>query len=376
MDSLYKKNISDLVSKLNSNLNEISKLKKLNPEKKIGFMLGTTITDEKILTSYPTPVRIYDNFLIFGAIVFDQTVAIILSSLLSPKVEYFFVDVEKKIPIDENPNHQILKDYKIKFNSTDSKIEYGNLSKSIIPYVPKEKLIGYKANDLTVNAVWAFVSNHFVELSGTRIFVFGLGNIGCKLSLKFVESGANIFTYSNTKILGILKSCLLNKIKHKFVLSKITNIIFYKSYLSQSDCVIIASSMKDSFTSRMASHVREKTLLIDISKGGISDEAIKILYKKNCILWRANITDYLSSYLTTLENLRKNLLNNFGEKKIVGIRLISGGFIGNFGDVVVDNFNNPSIFYGVCDGRGGFLNTQNKKYLKIIKLLNKYNLVG
>jgi hypothetical protein len=376
MDSPYKKNISDLISKLNSNLNKISELKKLNPEKKIGFMLGTTITDEKILTPYPTPVRIYDNFLIFGAIVFDQTVAIILSTLLSSKVDYFFVDVEKKIPIDKNPNHQILKDYKIKFNSKDSKIEYGNLSKSIIPYVPKEKLIGYKANDLTVNAVWAFVSNHFVELSGTRIFVFGLGNIGCKLSLKLVESGANIFTYSNIKILGILKSYLLNKIKHKFVLSKITNIIFYKSCLSQSDCVIIASSMKDSFTSRMASHVKEKTLLIDISKGGISNDAIKILYKKNCILWRANITDYLSSYLSTLENLRKNLLNNFGEKKIVGIRLISGGFIGNFGDVVVDNFNNPSIFYGVCDGRGGFLSTQNKKYLKIIKLLKKYNLVG
>ena len=373
---MNKKSLSALISKLNSNLFEISKLKKQNPKKKIGFMLGTTISSEKTPSPYLTPIRVYDNFFIFGAIVFDQTIAIIIASLISKNVDYFFVDVEKKIPVDKSPNHVLLKDFKIKFDLPNSRIEFGNLSKSVIPYVQKEKLIGYKSNDLTVSAVWAFVSNHFVELSGKRIFIYGMGNIGSKLSLKLVESGANIFTFSKNKSLGILKVFLLNLIKHKYVLSKIKNVFFYRNSLSQSDCIIISSSQKDSFTSKLARHVKEKTLIIDISKGGISTEAINILYIKKCILWRANITDYLSSYLATLDNLKTNLFNNFGYKTIYGLRLISGGFIGDYGDVVVDNYKKPKILYGICDGKGGFLKHNNKVYLQTIKILKKFNFYG
>ena len=63
----------------------------------------------------------------------------------------------------------------------------------------KSKIYTYKGNDLTVQASDTFLNNYFLKdirgLGGKKILILGSGNIGSKLVLKLVESGAEVFLY-------------------------------------------------------------------------------------------------------------------------------------------------------------------------------------
>ena len=61
-----------------------------------------------------------------------------------------------------------------------------------------------------------------------------------------------------------------------------------------------------------------------------------------------------------------------GSKKIHGEKIVSGGLIGDKNDIIVDNFNNPKIIYGIADGKGDFIKNLNKKNkIRLEKLKNK-----
>ena len=63
-----------------------------------------------------------------------------------------------------------------------------NIHKSIVKI--------YKSNDITVNSVESLVNDYFSNdtrgVSGKKILIIGVGNIGSKIALRLVETGANI----------------------------------------------------------------------------------------------------------------------------------------------------------------------------------------
>ena len=64
------------------------------------------------------------------------------------------------------------------------------------------------------------------------------------------------------------------------------------------------------------------------------------------------------------------LENSYGKKELDFCNIISGGFFGGLGDVVVDRINNPKRIIGVAQGDGALkkiLNTNDKNNLKKIK---------
>ena len=66
------------------------------------YMIGTTSDKSCSFKPYNTPLRTITNGYVIGSVVFSQTQAIILASLIDGLVDYVFVDSEKKLPVVYN----------------------------------------------------------------------------------------------------------------------------------------------------------------------------------------------------------------------------------------------------------------------------------
>ena len=83
--------------------------------------------------------------------------------------------------------------------------------------------------------------------------------------------------------------------------------------------------------------------------------------------------------MTLLFKTKNHLNEVFGNKKIKGIEVVSGGYYGKYGDVVVDNITKPTQLIGIADGRGDIMrhnfSNEFKKNIETINhwILNKKN---
>ena len=90
-------NLQKQILNIYTKLNKIKNIEK----KKLIFSIGNTVKiDSK--DYYFTPVRIHEDLIIFGIIVFKDKYAKICSKLLDGKVDYIMVDAEKKIRPQKN----------------------------------------------------------------------------------------------------------------------------------------------------------------------------------------------------------------------------------------------------------------------------------
>jgi hypothetical protein len=356
-------NIENIIAEISQ---RISKVKELTPNKKIGFMLGNTVSIDPHAQAYTTPVRDCGDIIILGAIVFNQIDAIVLAKKFSAEVDKFFVDIEKKIPIDFEPNKNLASHFNINI-SDDNSPQFGNISAAVRPYVPINKFIGYKANDITVDAVWFFVSSFFGELSGKKLFIQGLGNIGSKLALKFVESGMSVSIISNNFERDSQITMSLNRIKNKSVLANVALVENKEFELINADLVILATDVSGVFSKEDAKFSIKTSLVIDIGKGNLSQDALIEFSRRSVPVWRADISEYLPVVISGFNRLSSYNNKNFGRNKISEYFVVSGGFIGKKYDLIVDNLHDPKFVYGVCDGVGGIIRNGDSKALELIK---------
>jgi hypothetical protein len=120
--------------------------------------------------------------------------------------------------------------------------------------------------------------------------------------------------------------------------------------------------------------VRKKTLVIDIGKGNFSEDAIRYLIENRVNIFRLDVT---SSYFSYLDNLlytekiydKKNYILNKNS-----ITFVSAGILGQKNDVIVDDVNHPKLIYGICDGKGKFIQINNLK--KKNEIMRIYKLTG
>ena len=51
--------------------------------------------------------------------------------------------------------------------------------------------------------------------------------------------------------------------------------------------------------------------------------------------------------------------------------LVNSGLLGQKNDIIVDDVNNPKMIFGICDGKGDFVNSTKQKKNNITKTLYK-----
>ncbi|MDA8734402.1 hypothetical protein N9M44_03900 [Flavobacteriaceae bacterium] len=329
---------NDLKKSIINRIDELIDLKgDLN--KKIVFTVGNTRVFDS-LSFYLTPTRLIDDLLISGIVLFSETEGSIVFNLLDGKVDFIFVDCEKK--------------------SKNNKSGLFNIERLSVELITKSKLYFYKGNDVTVDSIDSFIFQFYKSsnqlLGGKNILIVGIGNIGFKIALKLVERGVNVFLKSRDYSKAKLLSDTINLIKPLETISSV------KVYSPKQDYnAVILSHLKPlADNDYVIDTLNSQALMIDVGKGCLTNHQINLLNDKNIVSYRLDIGEtFINQIKLTLSGIKK--FNIPKSKKLLdGYSLIEPGIIGKENDVVIDSIKNPKVIYGICNGTGGLTTNINK----------------
>ena len=148
----------------------------------------------------------------------------------------------------------------------------------------------------------------------------------------------------------------------------------HSAFEASENCDVLigaATQITRVITSDMIKNMSPNGFVIDIGKGNLEDSAINMAMNNNIDIFRGDITGSLYgfiSHMQKMKNVIKNQTGRFNFNSSIG--MISGGLLGKEGEIVVDNYNAPSIFYGVSNGLGSIkteLNDTDKENMKTLK---------
>lgn len=327
--------------------------------KKTGFIIGNTAKIVDNVDTFFTPIRCFSQVVVAGAVVYNEQDVVKICRAIDSKVDYIFVDAEKKI--------------------SEELSYYGdtsNIERAARDNISKSEFFTYKGNDLTVESVDLLLSHLYKEdqkgLGGVNIAIIGGGNLGSKLALKMVERGAKVFLTRRDK--GKLAKIVeaLNIIKSKHTQASINYTTDNVTASKNVDILIGASNGIPSITLDMAKLVSKGAIVLDAGKGSIHDQALSYFNQNKMRVFRVDITSSLAGMIESQLHLNNTLLTKLGRKKIHGVGLVSGGLIGAPGEVVVDNINNPKIIYGVASGNGMFKDSLSERDIGSLKIVENY----
>jgi molybdopterin/thiamine biosynthesis adenylyltransferase len=357
---------------------QIGKIKEeaSSQKKEIYFSIGTTSGSESRLP-YLTPVRILENGILTGVVVFSQTQALIAAKAVMSEVDKVLVDAEKKIAIQIGSSDEILRHFNVPISSRNdlsrANVEFGNISSAVRAILPSKQIIDYKPNDITADAIWELLSLKLKNLSGKRIGLIGCGNIGFKLALKLVESGSTVSLYRRDANRGVFIANAINMIKPATTIAMAS----YASTPLQasifSDVLIGAANTNiPVITLQMIQAMSPDGFVLDIGKGNIEEEAIHWALQNDVEVIRGDISAAIYGFISHAQQAMKTLESRFGRRYVGTVSLISGGMFGLEGEVIVDDYVNPTMVYGISDGAGNTklrLTNEDKKNLMNIKNL-------
>lgn len=325
--------------------------------KKTVFIIANTAKIED-MDFFMIPVRNYRQAVVSGVIVFSEVMARTVAKSIDGLVDYIFVDAEKKIP--------------------DRYSEFGvmaNIERAVKDVVKKSIFISYKANDLTVDAADAFISEYFSNLSsgvgGKKVAIIGAGNIGSKLALKLVERGADVILFRRNIDRLKLSVDYINSIKSKYTLAKARISNSTSEACNGVDVIIGATNGTPVIDSEVINCVADNALIIDIGKGSISKDAIHRSELCGISIYRLSVESALEGLIVSLISTHKTLSEKTGRRLYHGIKVVSGGLIARSDEIVVDDCGNPRYVYGIGDGCGDFNRNPNKNSLDKIQSLRK-----
>ena len=327
-----------MYNNLKKTINILKKSKKIKC-----FFFGNTVKKEQG-SFYLTGIRENQKFIYSGAIIFNDTSAKKIAKIVDGNVDFVLVDTEKKT---------ISKRKKI----------IVNIEKSVKNTIKLSNILTYKGNDLTVQAADTFINNFFLKdirgEGGKKILILVAGNIGVKLGLKLVESGANIYLYRRRK--KILKKIVnaINSVIPKGTKAKVKELNSLNSNLGKFKVIVGCTSGKSILTSNHVDSFKQDTWVIDIGKGIFQEKALKKALANNMNLYRLDITPAYNAYLENIETTQK--LYNFNLKKSQShgkLKLVKRGMLTDENSIIVDNVNLPKKIYGISDGYGGFKKIQ------------------
>lgn len=273
-----------------------------------------------------------------------------------------FVDLEKKQPLN----------LRNEFN------QGGNLFQSVSHAIKKlnlkNKLNLYpiKLNDLTVSATWKHLNTEYQDISGLKLGLIGTGNIGSKLLYVLTESGVKVrcFNRDINKALNVVNSVILTKPKE--VISSPDVVRSIEHTMINTSALLIACSNLTEDISDYIYLMNSKFRIYLIGHSLLKDNSLKIFREKNINIQRIDVGRELLSFV--IGTLATNDYRVYGKKFKNGNNLCSGGYIGDKGDLIVDNYENPKWYYSTCNGLGGVTYSKEVKGIESIdELDSSYN---
>jgi hypothetical protein len=328
-------------------------LRRDHEKERLGFTIGTLTNYDLDGDYYLTPVRKSSRLIYTGAIVRNVETAIQISRLVDETVSYIFVDSEKKVS-----------------ESNYGANDVGNIEKAVSSSITSSTLLTYKGNDLTVQSADTLIRVLTPNLTGAKIAIAGVGNIGMKLALSLLERGNSIYLYSQDRSHSIDVATMLNKSKIRTTISRAYSAESFLEAVDQAD-VLIATSNRKKFIGlehvNMMNRINDSVspILVDVGKGCFKDE----VNNENNTVMRVDVGDQLSSEIDSLVFQYEFLKSSIWSRTIGDTRFVIRGIVGKRGDVLVDSLSKPSSVLGICDGEGNVSNVTSEIEERLVKMV-------
>lgn len=337
----------------------IARIQKLAAfERKLtGFTIGNTAKKDKN-GLYFTPIRNTTLMVTAGVIVYHERQAVEIAKIADGKVHYILVDAEKKIP-----------------GSQQARGVLANVERAVRETVEKSKLWIYKGNDLSAEAVDCFLmqltKNSLRGIGGKKITILGAGNLGVKLALKLVERGAHVtITRRDKENLEIITKAI-NCIKPEFTQAAVVGMTDNHEAAKGAEILIGTSRGIPLVTSKIVKDLASKAIIIDAGKGVIFPDAIKVAKKLGMEVYRLDISAAFEGLIHKLWAVENIVENKLGRRQFDDESIISGGLLGQEGEIVVDNVWKPKLIYGIADGNGDFVRNLSKQQMQRLEKLRR-----
>lgn len=328
-------------------------------EKKLtGFCIGNT-RKEKSTGLYFTPIRNTIKLVAGSVIVYSVEQAKEIAAQVDGKVDYVFVDTEKKVSASQYASGDI-----------------GNVERAVREVVEVSKILTFKGNDITVNAIDALLERLLVEhprgLGGKKATIIGAGNIGSKLALKLVERGMEVvITRRHQRRLAVIVEAL-NIIKPMGTFATISGTSDNIAASKDADVLIGLTAGAPTITPELIEMLSSAATVIDVGKGCLTPQAIHLAHQKQIPIYRASIGAGFEGYIATALETENIINNRLGRKEICGVPMVSGGLLGAADEVVVDNVFDPTAIFGMANGVGDFVYELNSGQKKRLDAIQKY----
>lgn len=319
------------------------------------FTISSTSKTDPQHRPYLTPLRENPTELVSGVVVRTLDQGALASWVLDGVVDQVYIDAEGKKGMGRDHDAGL-------FNFLGAP-EWGPIKDGILghemislpevclPYLTRSKAGIYKPNDLTVESVWYFLLEK--HLPPGKIVILGAGNIGFKLGLKLVETGYDVVLYRrDLKALELLVSAI-DSVKPPFSTGSASAGTDIMEEVKSAKAVIGCSDGVPVISGEIAQVVPGDCLLLDVGKGSVSKEAVQTAHQRRLEIYRTDITSGLDGFLAGTNKNRHILKYELGRRELEpGLAVVSGGYLGRRGDVIVDNFLNPKFIVGLADGSG------------------------
>lgn len=321
-----------------------------------GFCIGNTRKID-FRGFYFSPIRQASRVVAGSAIVYSELEAVKIAKAVDGRVDYIFIDTEKKINLDMWGSDGV-----------------GNIERAIRENVTQSLILTYKGNDLTVDALDCLISQvlstHPRGISGKRAAIIGAGNIGAKLALKLVERGMSVSLSRRDKIKLLKIVDALNIIKPLETIATVSAAPDNASAVEGADLVLGLSQGTPVITADMVDKMAPSSILIDGGKGCCELEAVQRAKERGIEIYRADIRSSFEGHTSMILEMELMLKENLGRSNIDGIPIVAAGMLGYFNEIIVDKINKPTVAFGVADGRGDFvrnLSPEQELSLDIVK---------
>lgn len=238
---------------------------------------------------------------------------------------------------------------------------------NILNYVKKvvknSSVLTYKDNNAWVQGIDNFVASYFGNLFRLKIGIDGVNDVSIKLALSLAERGAKVIMFDRYIDSKKIKALNMMKISNSpFEIKEAKD----EDELSEEASVLIGFDRTFQINKSIIKNMNKNGMVIDAIFGSVDLEAINFAKNNGIMVWRTDMRATIAGEVTTV--LRTyNMMKNIGKDYIEGIPIVSGGYIGDMGDVVVDSISNPTEVIGIADGKGSIMYDKEEKFSNEIK---------
>ena len=315
------------------------------------FCTVSSIAADAGYDAYLTPIRHFGEVCVFGVVVSSQKQISMVIEVFRHLVTGFIFDAEKKL------DAQYSGGFVGNSVAKPLELEYGNLNGYARRYVRPEQFFEFKANDTTADSIWYFLTQKYPGLiAGKKIAVLGAGNLGLKVGLKVLESGATVRLYRRDFNKGVAAANFMNILKPRGTLANASAVSRPLEAIIDCDIVIccgpVGTVLIDKF---LAAAIKHDALVLDVGRGNLSPEAIADLRTKRVKIFRGDVTAGLIGLVESIRVQSQVFNKMMGTRSITSeLTVGSGGELFEDGVFVVDDYASPRVIFGVADGAGRF----------------------